>query len=429
MYSMRAALGAVVLLGCAVSFGQSARAGLSIEEVVRIALGANREYLAAQEKVREAQALLRQAGMRPSPAIEVESATGALTGSRGESEFSAAYFHTLETGGKRDKRMAIAQLGVAIAEAEVQESRRTLVAEIKSRFIAAASGQLRVLSLRALAPVTDESYRLTLRRVELGDAAPLEQQLLLAESNRLQAQQTAGIAAGDAASLELKAAVGLPAPEPLDVAADLSFAMRSLDIRELREYALKERPDLKILRLLEQQAEAEGSLARAEASPNLTASARYTRSQSRFDQLGLSEAGAIVPLRDSDNLIAFGLSIPLFGRKRAATAEAVAQSQQSQQRLRREYLERAIPLEIEAAYRRWAGAGRTVDILRTGVIEPSQKNLIVIREAYRLGQLRLFDVLNEQRRIFELEASLIDAQAEAARAFVELERAVGGNLP
>jgi cobalt-zinc-cadmium efflux system outer membrane protein len=55
--------------------------------------------------------------------------------------------------------------------------------------------------------------------------------------------------------------------------------------------------------------------------------------------------------------------------------------------------------------------------------------VVVIREAYRLGQLRLLDVLNEQRRLVDLQLSYIEAQAQAARALVELERAVGGPLP
>ena len=72
---------------------------------------------------------------------------------------------------------------------------------------------------------------------------------------------------------------------------------------------------------------------------------------------------------------------------------------------------------------------RSLEILQTGVIDPSEKNLEVIREAYRLGQMRLLDVLNEQRRLVDLRLAYVEAQAEAARALTELERAVGGTLP
>jgi len=419
----------LILLCCLPGFGQAPRVVTSIDELIRVALDTNRSYLAAKERLAEAQALMRQAGLRPGPTVEVETATGTLTGSAGESAYSAAYFHTFETAHKRDKRVAIAQLGLSLVEAEIAEQRRLLVSEVRQRFITLAAEQLKLASVRALAPVAEEGYRLTVRRVELGDAAPLEQQLLLVESNRIQAQQAVLIAASEAATVELRTIVGLTSEAPLEITPDLDISPRGLTLPQLQERALRERPDLRVLQILEQQADAEGVLAQAEQRPDVTGSVRYARLNSRFDQFGFSNSGAIVPLRDADNILSFGVSIPLFTRHRAEPGIAVAQSRASQQRLRREYLERAIPHEVEAAYRRWSGAVRSLDILRNGVVAPSEKNLTIIREAYRLGQLRLFDVLNEQRRLVDLQLSVVNAHADAARALVELERAVGGPLP
>jgi cobalt-zinc-cadmium efflux system outer membrane protein len=66
--------------------------------------------------------------------------------------------------------------------------------------------------------------------------------------------------------------------------------------------------------------------------------------------------------------------------------------------------------------------------LNRGVLAESEKNLSVIRQAYNLGQLRLLDVLNEQRRLLETQLSYIDSEAELARSVAELERAAGGEL-
>jgi cobalt-zinc-cadmium efflux system outer membrane protein len=417
---------ALIFAGLLPSFTQVSGATMSIDDVVRVALENNREYLAAKARLEEAQALIRQAGMRPAPTVELE--TGIAIGSR-ESEYSAGYFHVFESRDKRNKRVAIAEIGLALAQAEVEERQRLLASEVKMRFVASASEQLKLMSVRALLPLAEENYRLTVRRVDLGDAAPLEQQLLFAESNRVRARQALFTAAAEAAAIELKTVAGLRSDEPLSISPDLGFADRNVTLTELQEHALKRRPDLRTLRLLEQQAAAEETLAQAEGRPDITASARFTHSRTSFDQFGFSESGAIVPLRDADNVVTFGVSIPLFNRKRAEPAIAVARSLQRQHGLRREYLERAIPQEVEAAYLRWNGAIRALAIVRTGVLEPSQKNLTVIREAYRLGQLRLFDVLNEQRSLVDLQLSVVDAQAEAARALVELERAIGGNLP
>ena len=84
---------------------------------------------------------------------------------------------------------------------------------------------------------------------------------------------------------------------------------------------------------------------------------------------------------------------------------------------------------MTSAYQRWRTASDSLQVLKSGVMDPSSANLSVIRQAYKLGQLRLLDVLNEQRRLVDTQLAYIDAQADVARSWAEVERAVGGNLP
>jgi cobalt-zinc-cadmium efflux system outer membrane protein len=203
-----------------------------------------------------------------------------------------------------------------------------------------------------------------------------------------------------------------------------------LDLNHLKQLGLDKRPDLQINRLLEKQGDAEIALTEALGKGDITLSARYALRNSSFDnQFGIDATGARVPLRDRDNVLSVGVSIPLLSRRRNQGNVDAAVSRERSARLRREYLETAVPVEIEAAYRRLHAAQSTLTVLNQGVVEQSTKNLEVIRQAYQLGQLRLLDVLNEQRRLLDTELSYIDAQAERARAEAELERAVGGNLP
>ena len=419
---------AAVTLTAAVTAAQSPPSS-TFDDLIRLALERNQQYLASKERLTEATAMARQAGLRPAPTFEAETGIGAIVGSRGEAEYSAAYFQTIERGGKREKRLAVAEKGIALAQAELQEVERQLAFDVKIRAIAVLSQESKLVSTRTLLVTNQEGHRLAAQRVGLGDIAPLEEQLLLAEVNRTQAQIVSIDAAREASLAELRGVVGAPPAQPIGPVSEFKVAGQEPRLDQLQSYALQHRPDLRVLQLLEDQASAELDLVAAESRPDLTASARYTRSSSRFDQLGLSETGERVPLRDTDNIVTFGLSIPLFTKNRAQPAIDASRSRQTQQRLRREYLARAIPQEVEAAYRRWIGSMRSLEILRTGVLEPSQKSLTVVREAYRLGQLRLLDVLNEQRRIADLQLSLVDAQADVDRALVDLERAIGGNLP
>ncbi len=422
------AVGAVFCVLSAPAQEDSARQ--SVERLVGLAIEGNRDLLATRERIQEAQALLRQAGVRPAPTIEVEGATGRPLGTKGEEEYSAGYFYPIETSGKREKRMQVAQQSVALAEAEYQERLRGLKLEIRTHQIDAIVEHEKLAAFDRISRVNQDAYRLTEARVQRGDAAVLDQQLLGVENNRTEAQRVGTEGRSEAALFELRRVIGLKANDSMPVEDSLAIASNDLDINSLKQLGLEKRPDLQISRLLEKLGNAEISLTEALGKADITLSARYTLRNSAFDnQFGVDAAGVRVPLRDRDNVVSVGISIPLLSRQRNQGNLDAAISRERSARLRREYLEAAVPLEIEAAYRRWHAAQRALSVLNRGVVEQSAKNLEVIRQAYQLGQLRLLDVLNEQRRLLDTELSYVDAKAEFARAEAELERAVGGNLP
>src|SRR5206468_7943998 len=121
----------------------------------------------------------------------------------------------------------------------------------------------------------------------------------------------------------------------------------------------------------------------------------------------------------------FGVSLPLpfFNREQGNIAEAA--SKRAQARSEREGLEIAIRREVVLAYRRFTTARQTLDILQTGVIQPNQESFQIVQLAYRLGEMRLLDIVNQQRVVIEAETAYVDAQTEFDAALAELETAVG----
>ena len=73
-------------------------------------------------------------------------------------------------------------------------------------------------------------------------------------------------------------------------------------------------------------------------------------------------------------------------------------------------------------------ARRALALLSQEALPLAERNLGVIRQAYQLGQLRMLDVLNEQRRVFDTQLATIDIYVELRRSIVELERATGGSI-
>jgi len=265
-------------------------------------------------------------------------------------------------------------------------------------------------------------------RVKEGDAAPLESALLQVEISRAEVMRASAEGRLRSAESEIRRlteigpSTQLPDADPVPSTA--------IELADLTRRALSERPDLQSARLGEQREVAGISLAKAEAKPDVTVSAGYTRQNSQFDGLyGITSSGAVSPIRDRMDMLNFGVSIPLRTSRSGAGNVQSAAARASGAKAHREFLEQSIPIEVEAAYQRWKTALGSVSTMQSGVIGPSQSNLKIIQEAYRAGQLRLLDVLNQQRQLVDAQLALIDAQADATRSWAELERAVGGNLP
>jgi len=400
----------------------------TVSELVTQALERNRDLLAARQRLAEAQGLVRQAGVRLAPTVEVEGGTGRPLGTRGEEEYSAGFFYPFETGGKRQKRVSVAELGMALAEAEVAERTRQLAFEIKRRGAELVAARRKQDAIERLLGLSRESYQITKARVDQGDAAPLEQQLLSAELGRVEAQQASFTGRASAGLLDLRQIIGVPANDSFGVREEQLPASNDVSLEVLKERARASRPDLRGAQLLEQQAGAELALQRAQGRPDITASARYIHRNSFFEQSVLSPTGIATQLHDRDNVVTFGLSVPLFAQRRNVGNVEAAVARERAAQLHREYLESTVPLEVESAYRRWTAAQRAVALFERGVVDQSEKNLTVIRQAYTLGQLRVLDVLAEQRRLIDTELAYIDAQADLAQATAELERSIGGNL-
>jgi len=432
--SSRATLSLVAPVVCCLVMAQHTSAQTySADDLVRIAIERNRELQAMQQRVAEARGLLRQAGVRPAPSLQFEGAAGAPLGSPGESEYSAGYSQPLEMGGKRDKRIRVAEKGVAMAEAALGERTRRLVIDIKLRYVDAATEQAKLATLERLIVTYKESLKLTEARVQQGDAAPLDGQMLLVELNRAEALHRTIRGRVSVALADLRRLCGFGIAEPINVSVASVASAQGPSLKaplgELVAMALAQRQDLRAAQVLEEQAAAEVNLTEAQSRADLTLTARYFLINEQMSGLyGFTAPGQTTGLRDRDNIISFGVSFPLLSRKRNLGNIEAAAARATGSRSLKQHLEATIPLEVEAAWQYWTAAAQSLRILSSGVIQQSEKNIEVIRQAYGLGQLRLLDVLNEQRRLIDTQMSFIDAEADMRRGLVELERAVGGDL-
>jgi cobalt-zinc-cadmium efflux system outer membrane protein len=192
-------------------------------------------------------------------------------------------------------------------------------------------------------------------------------------------------------------------------------------VDELKEAALAARPDLKALAAEKEKGEAESALARADRIPNLTVGIGYQRENSAINMSGEE-------VKSRDNLIALKLSIPipLFDRNQAGVREAQAKKLSAESRYDFDRL--AVEREVETSYACLLAAEKSVSIYANGIIPQLEENLKLTQEAYRLGEVGILTVIEEQKKFFEVNDGYLAALHARQTAIVKLEAAVGGEL-
>ena len=395
--------------------------GSASVDLARRALASNAELAAVRIEIDRARARLRQAGLRPNPTVDFEQQNGVFN-SPGERSTSVGFSLPLELAGQRGRRIDLARTELEAAEAEVADRERRLAGEVRLAYAEALAAARELEVTQNLNTVDVETARIVEVRMNEGDAAPLELNLLRAEVDRLRARRTLVEGRLQAAVIKLKQLAGIPADEPLRLREALATPLlpeppASLDAAV--EIALRTRPDLKFARLAEEVAQAGYRLARAEAAPQVTAFTRYGQTSSAFDETPIGV------LRDRDKLFSFGvlITLPVFNRNQGAKAEAQLAITQAQRR--REFAESVVRAEVASAYRRYEAAQASFQIYEQGVIARSAQNVRTMRAAYEAGAFRISELLAEQRRLIDSQREMTEALTERYRAMAEMQAALG----
>ncbi len=87
--------------------------------------------------------------------------------------------------------------------------------------------------------------------------------------------------------------------------------------------------------------------------------------------------------------------------------------------------------EILAAYQRIESANRAVSTLETAAIPRTMQNVEIFRKVYEIGEIKITDLINEQRRLLDANRDLTEALSLRYRARADLLIALGagGFLP
>jgi cobalt-zinc-cadmium efflux system outer membrane protein len=310
---------------------------MTAAEAVVHALSNNADLLAARKEIEAARALVRQAASRANPMIDVERKEQ-LNGSDNDTTIGGTL--PLELGGRRSARILVAQRELEMKERLLTDRERLLAAEVKAKFGQALGEMLKLAFTENLLTTTDRGYRLVAARVTEGRTAPLEQNMVLVEVNRIRSLRETGEGKVQVALLELRNLIGMTPEEPLRLHGDLNPSLEPMpSVAVVTEGALKERPDVQAARAAESLAEALIQEARSSGRLDASVTARYELMNFGFPQKGLDDAGRLVPINGRFHSLAVGVNIylPVRSRNQGSIEAAVAEKEAATRR--REFTE------------------------------------------------------------------------------------------
>ena len=403
------------------------QAGLTVEQAVAYALEHNGELLAARKEIDAAGALVKQAALRANPKVDA-SLSKTVTGT--DNNITVNGMLPLELGGRRPARITVAERELEMRRQDVANRERMLAADVRAKFGEALAAILKLGLDEDLVATSKRSYSLVAARVTEGGTAPLEQNMVLVELNRLRSMRETAEGKTQIEMLQLRNLLGMAPDEPLQLRGDFNDMIAPLaPLAEAIDRALSERPDLKLAKAAESFAAARIDQARAEGRLDASLIAGYQRMDFGYPLNGINDAGQLRPIQGTFHYFTVGVSLdlPVRNKNQGAIEAAVAEAEGAKRR--REFLELTVRREVASAYAQYNSASRAAEIFRVGVKDQANANLDIVRQTYELGSKTLIDYLGEQRRFIDLQNGYIDALLDTYKARVEIERAVASPMP
>lgn len=406
--------------GPAGSYGRDG--GATLSDIVKKALDSNGEIKIAKFELEKAKARLLQAGLRRNPTLQVEQDSGALAGSPGNWQFSAGVSMPLDLYGLRQRRIEQAQAEVSLKEAEIAVKQRDIISRIVADHADALSAYHEMKVLDEMLAVNLETIRFVQIQVNEGETAPLELSLLQTEVERLRVQRQLVESRLQSALIKLRYFAAIPYEQPLRLRDELptaTFPSLPPSVDTAVDIGMRNRPEIRLAEFEEQLARAGSRSIRAEARPEVAA----------FTKFSVTKATIDLPLgpypQNREQGLQFGVTIglPIFDKKQGAIAEAEIAARQAQEK--RAMAEALIRNEIVLAFQQLEAARRALISLETNVLPRSRENLETFRNVYKIGQIKITDLLTEQRKLIDANKDLNDAFTRKYRAEASLFAAIG----
>jgi cobalt-zinc-cadmium efflux system outer membrane protein len=383
---------------------------LTLTSAIEQTLANNPELRVYAPRLTAARARADTVALRPPLELGAETQDALGTGRASgfdSAETTVALSQVVELGNKRALRVAAANAGTALVDAERAAAELDVLAEVTRRFIHVASDQEHLVVTRRATALAEENVVAATTRVAAARAPEVELRRARITLARAGVEQ-------EHAEHELLSSRRLLAAMWGD--SDAAFERVSADL-----YTLPASESYEAL------------VARAAGNPDF---ARFASEERLRDaELRVAEAHArssfvvragVRELHETnDEALVFGVTWPLFSRSRSSGETAAARALREQTGAEREAHRVRVEAELFELFQELRHAITEAEILRTSVLPEMEAALEATRVAFERGRYSYLEWVDAQRELVEVERQLIDASANAHLYRTEIERLTG----
>ena len=387
-------------------------AAYSLPDILALAVQHSPTLAGAEGMVKQSQGQQIAAGAYPNPSVSGSAGRGAIrdpsTGTR-VTERTFTVEQPLEWTGKRQARQEAADAGTAGATAAFEDTRLTLLADVKVAFYHVLFAQRDAeLAAQNVASV-EEVLRTVHARVAAGEATSFDSMKAGVEVQKAKKEVARANSTLLVAKTRLNTLTAGSLGKTFSIQGDFESPKTGVNAEALATQAVEQHPALRRLSKLAEQAEHTLRYEREARVPNISLLGSYHR-----------EAG--------DESVTAGLSVPLplwYRRQGEIQSALGAKHRADAERLRQQN-------ELEQAITQHAQEVRTaqdqLQVFETGLLKQAEQTLTVARTSFRHGAASLLDVLDAQRVYRQTQLEYAQVRADLSISLARLERALGASL-
>jgi cobalt-zinc-cadmium efflux system outer membrane protein len=391
-----------LLLGIGTAYPQQPPR-LTVQEALDLADKQNLDLAAARRRRAVGLAGIRIARQRPNPSASV----AAL---RDEPHEALFFDQPVEIGGKRGRRIDVAQQEGALTELEIAALARQVRRSTREAYYAVAYARAESERLARIVGVAKRLAQIAEDRFKTGDVAQLEVIQTGLEVSRAEADLQVARQREKVSMSQLNALLNESASKAWELAGTLEDNTPTPRLDDLISRAYQSNPDLQHLGGEKKVEESHRSLLKAERIPDLNLEAGVDFNSPNDFRYG--PRGQI------------SIGLPLFARNQGEIAQSLANERVLEAEAAA--TERSVSARVEAGFYDLEAQRTQVQLYRDRLLPVARQLENLAEESYRAGKTSILTAIEAQQAVQSVESSYLQSLEQLQDLYAGMEETVGG---